>query len=38
MNKELEQFKKENCVNCTKDIDCKIIKNVEGKLACTDEE
>lgn len=38
MNKELEQFKKENCSKCTKNIDCKIIIQVDGKLACTEEE
>ena len=38
MNKELEQFKKENCNNCTKNIDCKIIKNIEGKLVCVEDQ
>lgn len=38
MNKELEQFKKENCNNCTKDINCKIIKQIDGKLKCTEED
>lgn len=38
MNKELEQFKKENCSKCTKNIDCKIIRQVDGKLTCTEEE
>ena len=38
MNKELEQFKNENCNNCTKNIDCKIIKNIEGKLVCVEDQ
>lgn len=37
MNKELEQFKNENCNNCTKNIDCKIIRNIEGKLVCVED-
>lgn len=37
MNKELEQFKKEKCSKCTKNIDCKIIKNIKGKLVCVED-
>ena len=36
-NKEINQFKKENCSKCTKNIDCKIIRNVEGKLVCVED-
>lgn len=35
---EINQFKKENCNKCTKNIDCKIVKGPEGKLVCTEEE
>lgn len=38
MNKELEQFQKENCSNCTKNIDCKITRQIDGKLVCTEED
>lgn len=38
MDKEIEQFKKENCSKCTKNIDCKITRRLDGKLTCTDEE
>ena len=38
MNKEIEQFKKENCSTGTKDIDCKIVRRIDGKLTCTEEE
>ena len=35
---EIEQFKKENCSKCTKNIDCKILRRIDGKLTCTEEE
>ena len=35
---EIEKFKKENCKNCKKDINCKIVQNIEGKLVCTEED
>ncbi len=35
---EIEQFKKERCNKCTKNIDCKIVRNAEGKLVCIEEE
>lgn len=34
---ELEKFKKENCTNCTRDIDCKITQDINGKLKCTED-
>ena len=30
MEEKLKEFKKKNCKNCNKNIDCKIIKNIEG--------
>lgn len=38
MDKEIEQFKKENCSKCTRSIDCKITRRIDGKLTCTEEE
>ena len=38
MDKEIEKYKEENCSKCTKNIDCKIIRRVDGKLTCTEEE
>jgi hypothetical protein len=38
MDKEIEQFKKENCSTCKKNIDCKITRRIDGKLTCTEEE
>ena len=38
MDKQIERFKKENCSKCTKNIDCKIIRRVDGQLTCTEEE
>lgn len=36
---EIEQFKKEhNCNTCTKNIECKIVRRIDGKLTCTEEE
>lgn len=35
---EINQFKKENCNKCTKNIDCKIVKGPEDKLICVEEE
>ena len=37
MDKEIEQFKKEKCSTCTKNIDCKIVR-IDGKLTCVEEE
>ena len=38
-NKGKEQkYIKEHCSNCTKNIDCKIIKNIKGELVCVEEE
>ena len=34
----IEQFKKENCSKCTKNIECKIVRRIDGKLTCTEEE
>ena len=38
MDKEIEQFKKENCSTCKKNIDCKITRRIDGKLICSEEE
>lgn len=38
MDKEIEKYKKEKCSKCTKNINCKITKRVDGKLTCTEEE
>lgn len=36
---EIEEFKEEhNCNTCTKNIDCKILRKIDGKLTCTEEE
>lgn len=35
---EIEEFKKENCSKCNKNVDCKIVKQSDGKLACTEED
>ena len=35
---QIKQFKEENCSKCTKDIDCKILRRIDGKLTCTEEE
>lgn len=36
---EIEEFKEEhNCSTCTKNIDCKILRRIDGKLTCTEEE
>lgn len=34
----IEKYKKENCSTCTKNIDCKILRKIDGKLTCTEEE
>lgn len=34
----IEKYKKENCSTCTKNIDCKIVKRIDGKLTCVEEE
>ncbi len=39
MDKEIEEFKEEhNCSTCKKNIDCKIVRRIDGKLICTEEE
>lgn len=35
---EVQEFKKEHCNKCTKNIDCKIVRNAEGKLVCIEDE
>lgn len=35
---EIEEFEKERCNKCTKNIDCKIVRRIDGKLTCTEEE
>lgn len=34
----IEKYKKENCSTCTKNIECKIVRRIDGKLTCTEEE
>ena len=34
----IEKYKKENCSKCTKNIECKIVRRIDGKLTCTEEE
>lgn len=34
---QIKQFKEEKCSKCNKDIDCKIIQDINGKLKCTEE-
>lgn len=34
---QIKQFKEENCSKCNKDIDCKIIQDINGKLKCTED-
>ena len=35
---EIEKFKEEHqCSTCTRDIDCKITRRIDGKLTCTEE-
>ena len=34
----IEKYKKENCSKCIKNIDCKILRRIDGKLTCTEEE
>ena len=36
---EIEEFKEEhNCSTCTKNIDCKIVRRIDGKLTCIEED
>ena len=35
---EIQEFKKENCSKCKKNIDCKITRRIDGKLICSEEE
>lgn len=37
-NEEIKEFKTNNCNKCTKDIDCKITRQIDGKLKCTEED
>ena len=38
MSKEdIEKYKEEHCSKCTKNIDCKITKDIKGNLHCTEE-
>lgn len=34
---QIEEFKRNNCDKCTKNIDCKITENIDGELMCTEE-
>lgn len=34
---QIEEFKRNNCDNCTKNVDCKITENINGELMCTEE-
>lgn len=35
---EIEGFKKEHCSKCNKNVDCKIVRNADGKLVCIEED
>lgn len=35
---EIEKFKKENCSKCTINVDCKIVRRLDNKLICTEED
>ena len=35
---EIQEFKKENCNKCTKNINCKIVRQVDGRLVCIEED
>lgn len=35
---EIDLFEKERCNTCTKNIDCKIVRQVDGKLTCIEED
>lgn len=35
---ELKGFKEENCNKCTRNIDCKIVRQADGKLTCIEED
>ena len=38
-NKErIEKYKEEHCQKCTKNIDCKITRQIDGRLTCTEKE
>lgn len=36
MPNDLKKFKEEKCKNCNKNIDCKIVRQIDGKLKCTE--
>lgn len=36
-SKQIEEFKRNNCDKCTKDVDCKITQDIDGELVCTEE-
>lgn len=35
---EIDLFEKERCNKCTKNIDCKIVRQVDGNLVCIEED
>lgn len=35
---EIDVFEKERCDKCTRNIDCKITRRIDGKLICSEEE
>ena len=35
---EVQEFKKDNCNKCTKNVDCKITRRIDGKLTCIEED
>lgn len=35
---EVREFKKDNCNKCTKNVDCKIVRQADGKLVCIEDE
>jgi len=37
MSNKYEEYKKEHCSNCNKNIDCKIILDINNNPKCTEE-
>ena len=35
---EIDIFEEKNCNKCTKNVDCKIVRQVDGKLVCIEED
>lgn len=35
---EIEKYKRKHCSTCTKNINCKIVKRLDNKLICIEEE